>query len=86
MTPHRNFLLAASTAILLMGAVCPAFAAETNAAISLDDQAAAPKSNFTRDRNVSVSARPHPDYQAPGIRMGSFLLYPKLTPSGCSPS
>ena len=81
MTPHRNFLLAASTAMLLMGAVCPAFAAETNAAISLDDQAAAPKSNFARDRNVSVSARPHPDYQAPGIRMGSFILNPKLTPS-----
>lgn len=73
--------MAAAAALIFVGAVRPAFAAETNAAISLDDQAAKPQSNFSRDRNVSVTTRPRPDYQAPGIRAGSFLLYPKLTPS-----
>jgi hypothetical protein len=34
--------------------------------------------NFNRDRNVSVRDRPKPEYDAPGIRMGGFVLHPEL--------
>lgn len=74
----RKLLMAGAAAFILAGAMHPAMAAETNAAISLDDQAAA-QSNFARDRNLSVTARPRPDYQAMGAHVGSFLLFPKLT-------
>lgn len=34
--------------------------------------------NFSRNRNTSVQQRPRPDYEAPGIRAGGFLVYPRL--------
>lgn len=34
--------------------------------------------NFSRSRNTAVSARPRPDYEAPGIRAGGFLVYPRV--------
>ena len=37
------------------------------------------ESTFQRDKNVSVTQRPRPGYEALGIRAGSFLVYPKLT-------
>jgi hypothetical protein len=39
----------------------------------------APPTNFDRDRNVSVSERARPDYQAAGLQLGGFTAYPKLT-------
>ena len=33
---------------------------------------------FARDRNVSVKDRPHPEYEALGVRWGSFHAYPKV--------
>lgn len=36
------------------------------------------QSLFTRDRNVSVLQRSRPEYDAPGIRAGSFILRPKV--------
>ena len=33
---------------------------------------------FVRDRNVSVLERPRPEYQAPGIRAGQFIVRPKV--------
>lgn len=38
-----------------------------------------PRSNFDRDRNVSVQERARPDYQPAGLRIGGFSAYPKLT-------
>jgi len=35
-------------------------------------------SNFKRDRNVSVRQRPHPGYEALGLREGAFMVWPKL--------
>lgn len=32
---------------------------------------------FTRNRNISVQQRERPDYEALGIRLGSFLAFPK---------
>lgn len=34
--------------------------------------------NFTRNRNTSVQQRSRPDFEAPGIRAGAFLVYPRL--------
>lgn len=34
---------------------------------------------FDRDRNVSVTQRPRPDYDAAGLRAGAFFIYPKVT-------
>jgi hypothetical protein len=40
---------------------------------------AQPQDNsFARDRNVSVRDRPKPEYDAAGIRVGNFRLYPEL--------
>lgn len=39
---------------------------------------AAQVDNFSRNKNTSVSQRPRPDYEAPGIRNGGFLVYPRL--------
>ncbi|MFC3069212.1 outer membrane beta-barrel protein [Phenylobacterium soli] len=35
-------------------------------------------SNFQRDRNISVRQRPHPGYEALGLREGAFMVWPKL--------
>jgi len=46
---------------------------------SVTDQTAESSfSNFRRDRNVSVRQRPHPGYEALGIREGAFMVWPKL--------
>jgi hypothetical protein len=36
---------------------------------------------FQRDRNVTVRDRPRPDYDALGLRAGSFLIFPKVEAS-----
>lgn len=38
-----------------------------------------PDNLFARDRNVSVSERPRPEYDAPGFQNGALLFYPELT-------
>ncbi len=38
--------------------------------------------NFSRNRNISVSQRSRPDYEAPGVRAGAFLVYPRLELAG----
>jgi hypothetical protein len=37
---------------------------------------------YDRGRNVSVLERPRPEYQAQGVQVGGFTVYPKLTASG----
>jgi hypothetical protein len=37
--------------------------------------------SFDRGQNVSVRDRPRPDYQAEGLHVGGFLIYPKITTS-----
>jgi len=38
----------------------------------------ASRSNFDRDRNISVLERPHPEYDAQGIPAGAFRLFPTV--------
>lgn len=86
-------ILAAGTAMLLAGGYSTFVLAQTptaapptaqpstgpaaeRAGLALPTEAA---SLFARDRNVSVTQRPHEGYEARGLRMGSFLAYPKLS-------
>ncbi len=47
-------------------------------AIAWPLSAMAQPSQFARDRSVSVRERPRPDYEAPGVRVRSFLLQPRV--------
>ncbi|MDP3406189.1 MAG: outer membrane beta-barrel protein [Brevundimonas sp.] len=57
--------------------VCGAAVAQT-ASGSLAGARDAGVDNFSRNRNTSVAQRSRPDYEAPGIRAGAFLVYPRL--------
>ena len=48
------------------------------AACSLSAVAAAQDGYFARDRNVSVTERPRPEYQSAGIQRGAFIFKPTL--------
>jgi hypothetical protein len=43
--------------------------------------ATASSDNYDRGHNVSVAERPHPEYDALGLRFGSFIVNPQLTTS-----
>jgi hypothetical protein len=61
--------LAAAAATLTLIGVCGAPTAA----------AAQSASYFDRNNNISVMERPRPDYQAPGIDLGAFQLFPSVT-------
>lgn len=82
-------LLAATTAVLLTSSVAATAQVQGGAAgpptvpsnaeragLSLSTEAA---SLFARDRNISVSQRPHEGYEARGLRTGGFMVYPKVS-------
>ena len=60
--------MAAGSVALVTGGTAVAQTAAPDAAVD----------NFSRNRNTSVQQRPRPDYEAPGIRTGGFLVYPRL--------
>lgn len=70
---HRRVLLA-GLAIASIAAAAPATAQNV-------EQAGEAYSNFRRDRNVSVRQRPHPGYEALGLRAGAFMVWPKVSAS-----
>ena len=40
------------------------------------------QSLYDRNENVPVTARPHPEYDALGVRLGAFTMYPRISLSG----
>lgn len=77
MTAKKQVLfVGAALALAMSGA---AQAQSVKGALSSADQAS---DNFRRDRNVSVLQRPHPGYEALGVRQGAFMIWPKVTVSG----
>jgi hypothetical protein len=72
--------------VILMGgaAIALAFSGQSAQAQAVGESiASAPIStNFARDRNVSVRARPRAEYEALGGRLGAFMLYPRLLVTG----
>ena len=45
-------------------------------------QLAVAQSLFDRSENIAVTSRPHPEYDALGIRLGAFTMYPRISTSG----
>lgn len=60
------------------GAFCPALVRAQNVS-TIVAPAIAP--DYARDRNVSVTERAHPDFDALGVRLGGFLAFPSLAVS-----
>jgi hypothetical protein len=69
-------LLLAGAAIL---SIMPTLAGAQTISGSLAAAEDAGAGNFRRDRNVSVRQRPHPGYEAVGLRTGAFMVWPKVT-------
>jgi hypothetical protein len=67
----------ASVAALVFGVIA-AFGARAHAQ-AVDNGGVAAGSNFARNRNESVRDRPRPGFEAIGIPMGGFNLFPRLT-------
>lgn len=57
-----------------------AFAQDTQRG-ALAGGANAPQNNFDRSKNTAVAQRPHEGYEAKGLPLGGFTLYPKLVAS-----
>ncbi|MDO8408739.1 MAG: outer membrane beta-barrel protein [Phenylobacterium sp.] len=76
MTANKR-VLAASAAIAVAAGFTPA--AEAQTARGALNQVSGAESNFARDRNISVRQRPHEGYEALGLRLGTFMAYPKVS-------
>jgi len=72
---NRSILVATAALIIAPGA---ALAQSVGGSLA---GAAEAQSNFRRDRNVSVRSRPHPEYEAIGLRTGAFMVFPKISAS-----
>lgn len=76
MTTNKRILVAG--AALVFAAHCGTAFAQESTRGALDQSSNQTYSNFQRDRNVSVRQRPHPGYEALGLREGAFMIWPKL--------
>lgn len=69
--------LAAATAMTAMFVpMTMVFAQTARGSLNASTEA---QGNFARDRNISVRQRPHPEYDALGIRSGAFVVFPEVT-------
>jgi hypothetical protein len=67
------------TVLIAMGAAAQAGSALAQSTSSTLAQAQAQSGDmFARDRSVAVRDRPHPEYEAMGLPLGGFTVYPKL--------
>lgn len=70
--------MAAGAVIASSGSVAAQSAEAPRASGQIAGATDAGVDNFSRNRNTSVQQRSRPDYEAPGIRAGAFLVYPRL--------
>jgi len=67
------------TVLVVLGATAQAGGALAQSASSSLNSAQAQTGNmFARDRSVAVRDRPHPEYEAFGLPVGTFTAYPKV--------
>lgn len=78
MTARKQTLLAGMTLCVFMAGGAASAQSLKGALNQGENQT---PSQFARDRNISVSERTHPGYEALGVREGAFMLWPKLTVS-----
>ncbi len=74
---YRTYWLRGAALALVAGAGLPSIAVAQETVL-LDPSV---PYDFDRGRNVSVTERARPDYDQLGVRMGSFLLFPRLETS-----
>lgn len=77
-TANKKYLLA-GVALLIAGAYTAGASAQVTGSLNAAQQASS--SSFARDRNVSVRQRPREGYEALGIRVGTFMAWPKIAAS-----
>jgi hypothetical protein len=70
--------MAAGSVVMSAGATEAQSVSAPRASSQIAGAADAGVDNFSRNRNTSVQQRARPDYEAPGIRAGGFLVYPRL--------
>ncbi len=75
MTADKRVLMAGAAIAIAAGLSTPAVAQSAGRMAAASDA----QTNFARDRNVSVMQRPREGYEAVGLRMGSFMAYPKVS-------
>ena len=63
---------------LIVGGIALLVAAPALAQAPVPDAQSAGQGLFARDRNVSVTQRPHPGYDAVPVPLGGFLVLPRL--------
>jgi hypothetical protein len=63
-------------ALLMASAAIPSCAFAQSVGGELNGAEA--ETNFARDRNTAVRERPHPEYEAAGVRMGAFMAFPRI--------
>lgn len=73
-----RILCCAVSPIALLSGVAHAQSTGESDSVNLGATADGP---FSRNRNVSVRERPHPEYEALGVRLGGFMAYPRLEAS-----
>jgi hypothetical protein len=79
MSKMKSLLNARLTCLVVLGAVVPAGSSLAQSTSGALDQAASQSADiFARDRAVAVRDRPHPDYEALGVRAGTFMAYPRV--------
>ncbi|MFT4936036.1 MAG: hypothetical protein ACI9LT_002748 [Pseudoalteromonas distincta] len=74
-TADKRVLMAGAAIAVAAGLTSPAAAQSAGRMAAAADA----QTNFARDRNIAVMQRPRDGYQAVGLRMGSFMAYPKLS-------
>ena len=75
MTADKRVLMAGAAIAIAAGLSTPAAAQSAGRMAAASDA----QTNFARDRNVAVMQRPREGYEAVGLRMGSFMAYPKVS-------
>lgn len=74
-TADKRVLMAGAAIAIAAGLTSPAAAQSAGRMAAAADA----QTNFARDRNIAVMQRPREGYQAVGLRMGSFMAYPRLS-------
>jgi hypothetical protein len=78
MRATNNKMTTAKACFVLAVTAAVSFCPVAGFAQSLDAAQSRTTDLFARDRSVAVQDRPHPDYEAIGVRAGAFTLFPRL--------
>lgn len=72
--PGMGIRRSASASAATLGVCCAVFAFASTSSFA--------QSLYSRDANIAVTSRPHPEYDAVGVHVGSFTMYPRVSLTG----